>query len=208
MEKFLPAARFNALAERYDWIVESFGFSKKYRQNIIDALELPNKKIRVLDIGCGTGTLVVELKKEKSLIELYGVDPDEKILALARKKIIKNDVTIHLRQAYAQKLPFPDNHFDAAYSSLVWHHIPDHAKQDCFNEVFRVLKKGCIFVLSDFGKPKHWWLPSAAHFARFFEDGKANYEGRIPGMMGKAGFEIVKRIPCKKSIEILVGRKP
>lgn len=208
MKKFLPAARFNALAERYDFILGWIGFDKKYRRQIIDILNLPNKKIRVLDVGCGTGTVAVELKQQKSKIELYGIDPDEKILALARKKIIKNSVSVHLKQAYAQKLPFPDNHFDAAYSSLVWHHIPDHAKQECFNEVFRVLKKDGRFVLSDFGKPKYWWLPSAAHFARFFEDGKANYEGRIPAMMEKAGFEIAKRKQCKKSIEILEGRKP
>ncbi len=207
MNDFIPAARFNALAERYDFILEWIGFDKKYRQQVIDALELPNKKIRVLDVGCGTGTVAVELKQQKSKIELYGVDPDEKILALARKKIIKNNVMVHLKQAYAQKLPFPDNHFDAAYSSLVWHHIPDAAKQDCFNEVFRVLKKGGVFVLSDMGKPKHWWLPSHTHYARFFENGKANYEGKLPAMMEKAGFIIVKRKPCKNSVEILVGRK-
>lgn len=207
MEKFIPAARFNALTERFDFICELIGFDKNYRRQVLDALNLPNKKLRVLDVGCGTGTLAVELKKKKSLIELYGVDPDEKILALARKKIMKNNVTINLKQAYAQKLPFADNHFDAAYSSLVWHHIPDTAKQECFDEVFRVLKKGNVFVLSDMGKPKHWWIPSHTHYARFFEDGKANYEGRIPGMMEKAGFKIVKRKPYKNSVEILAGKK-
>ncbi|MDO8642440.1 MAG: methyltransferase domain-containing protein [Candidatus Woesearchaeota archaeon] len=208
MDKFLPAARFNALAERYDFICEWVGFDTTYRQNIIDALHLPNKKMRVLDVGCGTGTLAVELKKEKANVEVHGVDPDEKILALARKKIAKNKMEVHLNKAYAQKLPFPDRHFDAAYSSLVWHHIPDHAKQDCFDEIFRVLKKGGVFVLSDFGKPKHWWLPSYSHFARFFEEGKANYDGLMPTMMETAGFELITSKPLKNSIELLVGRKP
>ena len=185
MDKFLPAARFNALTEQFDFVCELIGFDKKYRRQVLDTLHVPDKKVRVLDVGCGTGTLAVELKKQKPLVAMYGVDPDKKILALARKKMIKNRVNVHLKQAYAQKLPFSDNYFDAAYSSLVWHHIPDAAKQDCFDEVFRVLKKGCIFVLSDMGKPKHWWLPSYTHFARFFEDGRANYDGRIPGMMEK-----------------------
>ena len=208
MDKFLPAARFNALTERFDFICELIGFDKEYRRQIVDALNLPDKKLRVLDVGCGTGTLAVELKKEKPNVDVCGVDPDKKILALARKKIIKEDVNVYLKQAYAQKLPFPNGHFNVAYSSLVWHHIPDATKQECVNEVFRVLKKGCIFVLSDMGKPKHWWLPSYTHFARFFEDGKANYEGRIPEMMEKAGFEIVKKKPWKNSVEILAGRKP
>ncbi len=214
MEKFIPAARFTALTERFDVVCALLGFNKKYREQIIGRVigALPlhdksNKKMRVLDVGCGTGTLVVELKKKKPVLEVYGIDPDAAILKLARKKMQKNNITTHLKQAFAQKLPFPAGFFDAAYSSLVWHHVPDIDKQACFDGVFRVLKKGGVFVLSDFGRPKHWWIPSFAHFARYVEYGKANYEGLLPKMMEQAGFKVMEKKRLKNSVECIVGKK-
>lgn len=87
--KFIPAARFSFLSPLFDALCAMFGFGKKYRKQIIDALNLSDKKIRVLDAGCGTGSLAVELKKNHPNIELTTFDADPKILKIAKEKATK-----------------------------------------------------------------------------------------------------------------------
>jgi len=91
-------------------------------QKILKAFKELNLKIknkRILDIGCGYGTLLSKIKEG----ELYGIDMSSKLLQHANKKIenvIKGD---------AQKLPFKDHQFDVTISSEVLEHLPDPNKQ-------------------------------------------------------------------------------
>ena len=85
---------------------------------------------RVLDIGCGTGTLVTLLKKRHFVVEITGVDPDLKALGRAKTKAARAAVSLQFDQGFADELPYHDNSFERVFSSFMFHHLeePDREK--------------------------------------------------------------------------------
>jgi len=84
--------------------------------------------------------------------ELQGVDIDENVLKIAQKKIIKNDMCVHLKKFNRTNLPYEDNYFSKILSSLVIHHISSENKLIIFDELIRVLKPGGEIFILDYGK--------------------------------------------------------
>jgi SAM-dependent methyltransferase len=89
-------------------------------------------KSRILDVGCGTGTLLAWLS-ERVPARLWGVDASEEMLAVARAKVPSG---VGLKQARAEALPFKDEWFDAVVMTLVVHHLD---RPRAFAELARVL---------------------------------------------------------------------
>lgn len=94
---------------------------------------------RVLDIGCGDGSLSINFRKYS---EVFGIDVSHKAVDLARKA----GLVAHTVDVSCEKLPFDNEYFDVVYMGDVIEHLvnPDFA----ICEVLRVLKTGCFLVLS------------------------------------------------------------
>lgn len=139
----------NLIAKKYD---EQFGdtgdFSHRYI--IYPALaeilgDVANKKI--LDLGCGTGTLSRILAKENA--EVTGIDNAKEMLKIAKGKK-KNGRTIsYIISDIRQKISFEDETFDIALQIMILHSIEDKHIQNILTETCRVLKtKGeCLIVI-------------------------------------------------------------
>ena len=98
---------------------------------------------RVLDFGCGPGTISVGLASAVEPGELHGIDVEESQIELARaaaKAGGHDNATFHVGDVTA--LPFEDDYFDAAHCHAVLMHVPD--TQAALAEVKRVLKPGGI----------------------------------------------------------------
>ncbi len=106
---------------------------------------------RVLDIGCGTGSLVVQLLKLHPEADVTGLDPDPKALARAKRKADRAGVSPTLEVGFSDDLPYPDASFDFVFSSFMFHHLTPQEQQATLAEVRRVLKPGGSFQLVDFG---------------------------------------------------------
>lgn len=101
--------------------------------------------LRVLDFGCGPGTISVGLAERIAPGELHGIDMEESQIELARAAASAgghDNLTFHVGNVNA--LPFEDNHFDVAHCHAVLMHIPD--TQAALAEIKRVLKPGGIFA--------------------------------------------------------------
>jgi ubiquinone/menaquinone biosynthesis C-methylase UbiE len=98
----------------------------------------------VLDVGCGTGELLVRLAAKYPNARLSGLDPVPEMLAVARTKLSEN---VDLRAGWANELPWPDGAFDVVVSCNMFHYItyPVAAVQ----EMERVLRPGGRFVITD-----------------------------------------------------------
>jgi len=116
----------------------------------------------ILDIGCGTGTLIVTLERQYSDVRVVGLDPDAKALERAHKKVMRAKVSVQLDHGFADELPYDKQSFDRVLSSFMFHHLDEQERERTSREVRRVLKPGSSFHLLDFvaDDTAHGFFPS------------------------------------------------
>ena len=160
---------------------------------------------RVLDLGCGTGTLVVLLKRRYPTAQIVGLDPDPKALRRAHKKVRRAGVSVQLDEGFADELPYEDGAFDRVLSSFMLHHLEEPDRENMLREVLRVLKPDGSFHLLDFAggedkAPGRWGRLIDSH-ARLEE----NSQRRILQLMKRAGFMNAEKV---KDGSMLFGLMP
>ena len=155
---------------------------------------------RVLDFGCGPGSISVGLARAVEPGELHGVDVEETQIEIAQAAAQAGghaNATFHVGDVTA--LPFEDNYFDAAHCHAVLMHIPDTGA--VLAEVKRVLKPGGIvasremFVSSSFLEPGSEEVEGAWRtFARLLQGNGGHPEMgvRLKGTFLEAGFTITR----------------
>lgn|SRR5574341_178083 len=188
---YIPALGHDALTPLYDPGMIVFP-EKRFKGGLIAQARLAPDS-RVLDIGCGTGTLALMVKRAYPQAEVTGLDGDPKILERARRKAVKTGLAVTFDHALADALPYPDGAFDRVFSTLMIHHLDTPTKSRMFAEVWRVLRPGGEFHVGDFGPPAGVWARLTAFFMRRWEQAGDNLAGRLPALIGQAGFDPVEQ---------------
>ena len=152
-KSFLPAAGHDLFLPLYDPLVSLLGGDRARRELIAQANI--NSGQRILDIGCGTGTLAVMLKRSHAGVEVVVLDPDPKALRRAKTKSMKAGLSLQLDQGFADELPYAEDSFDRVFSSFMFHHLEEKDRERTLSEVARVLKPGGSFHLLDFTGHEH-----------------------------------------------------
>jgi ubiquinone/menaquinone biosynthesis C-methylase UbiE len=189
--KVIPALGFNLVTPLYDLAMRLTMRESTFKRRLVEEMRLEESH-RVLDLGCGTATLTILIKRSHPDVEIIGLDIDPKILDIAKSKVQKAGVDIKLEQGSAFELPYPNNSFDRVVSSLVIHHLTHENKARTFREVFRVLKPGGELHAADFGKPQNVLMYLIARFFGLFEDTSEYIKGLLPQMFRETGFEQVE----------------
>ena len=99
---------------------------------------------QLLDIGCGTGTLLHHLSATHPVAQLSGVDPVAEMLAVARHRLSPATV---LREGWAEHLPFEAEQFDVVVSCNMFHYIRQPVA--ALREMRRVLRPGGQLIITD-----------------------------------------------------------
>ncbi len=189
---YLPAAGRDWLLPFYDVMTKLMG-ADRARTVLLEQAEVRPGQ-RVLDLGCGTGSLTILLKRLHPEVDAVGLDPDPKALAQARRKAARAAVSIRLDQGFGDELPYPEASFDRVLSSLMFHHIPTDEKGTTLRAVRRILKPGGEFHMLDFAGQEN----GGAHvLARLLHSGKRlkdNSESRVLSLMAEAGFADTKKV--------------
>ena len=144
---YVPGLGRGFLTPLYDVVHRVFGVGGLHQLMI--GLADPDPGMRVVDIGCGTGNLLVALGRQRSGLDLAGLDPDERALARARRRSRRARLTVDWQRGFAQELPYPDRSVDRVFSSLMLHHLDDASKDELLAEVRRVLRPNGVLVLAD-----------------------------------------------------------
>jgi ubiquinone/menaquinone biosynthesis C-methylase UbiE len=159
------------------------------RPRLVEQLNLRGNE-RVLDFGCGTGTLALMIKKACSGCAVTGVDVDPQVLGIAREKAQGRG--INLVEYDGVTLPFVDESFDRVVTSFVLHHLSSTQKAVALKEIHRVLSKGSELHVLDFGVPKSKYTKIIGSFMEYLEPVEDNLLGKIPDYLNGAGFEQVE----------------
>ncbi|MBM4102443.1 MAG: methyltransferase domain-containing protein [Planctomycetes bacterium] len=143
-------------ASIYDWLspLMTFGHEKRMGQIALELLELKGHE-KIIDIGCGTGSLTIEAGRKLSAEKggsIVGVDAAAKMIMLARKKNVEIP-QVRFDISAAEQLRYDDETFDFALSTFFFHHIDFELKKTVLNEMWRILKRGGKAVIVDIDTP-------------------------------------------------------
>ena len=184
-------------AGNYDKYVEPFNVAVR---QIALKMYPPQKDMRVLDVGCGTGTNLQLYRQAECAVS--GIDLSTAMIAVAREKL---GLEADIRLGDACKMPYPDDYFDLVTAMLTLHEMDNQIRPGVITEMARVLNPSGRILLIDFH-------PGSIHFPKgwlnkvvisFFEitAGREHYKNYrdflsnrgLPGLISEDRFVVDKK---------------
>ncbi len=187
---YIPALRFGWLTSLYDPIVAWTAREDTFKRRLLREARI-EAGFSILDLGCGTATLTILAKRKHPDSKVTGIDGDERVLAIARRKLTKAGLDVSLDLGLAGELPYPDESFDRVLSSLLFHHLTRDQKKSALIEAFRVLRTGGELHVADWGQAQNLIERTAFLSVQMLDGFKTttdNVKGRLLRMFVQAGF--------------------
>jgi SAM-dependent methyltransferase len=212
--RYIPALGYRWLTAAYDPIVRWATREQTFKAALVELIDRAHVE-RILDLGCGTGTLAILLAERFPDATIVGVDGDPDVLERAVRKRAAGHENLRFDLSRVDRLPYQDNEFDVVASSLVFHHLDRATKQVSLSESLRVLKPGGRLCLADWGKPPNALMRAAflpVQLLDGFETTRDNVAGDIPRLIAAAGFsdpeEVARFSTPSGSLAIWCSEKP
>ena len=168
------------------------------------------ERVRLLDVGCGTGRTLHQLARTHPAMRLHGVDLSPAYIRHARKRLA--DVAeLTLAVENAEALPWADATFDAVTSVYLFHELPRRARRNVLREMLRVVRPGGLVVIEDSAQ-----LADSAELggvlrgfpAEFHEPFYADYlEDDLAAALAEVGFSVESAEPHLVA-KVVVARRP
>lgn len=202
---FLPGMGKAWLMPFYDPFTRLLG-TNRYRAELIKRAGISAGQ-RVLDVGCGSGDLLVALAAAVPGAQLTGLDPDGAALGRAARKAAAAGIGLTVIRGYADRLDIADASLDHVVSSLAVHHLDDHSRTRFAAEAFRVLRPGGRITILDFGGPggDHPHGP-AGHLTAMIDtmvrkspQVRASLDDGLPELLRDGGFTDAAEIASRQS---------
>lgn len=175
---------FNNQAKVYDSTYYGKHAQKLY-DTVLDKVKNFNCK-KVLDVGCGTGTILSRLSQNENLT-LAGVDLSGEMLNIARQKLNEK---VELKIGDSEQLPWRNNSFEAIICTDSFHHYPEPEK--VLSEMVRVLGPNGYLIIGD-----PWMISPFRQISnltlKYSKDGdyKIYSKAEISKLLLKSGFNSI-----------------
>ncbi|MFA5801362.1 MAG: methyltransferase domain-containing protein [Thermoleophilia bacterium] len=205
-DEFGRAARFYDLGIRVAFHLA--GGEYAFRCRIVEMADVKAGS-DVLDVSCGTGTLVALLASCAGPDgHVVGIDLSEQMLDVARQKVRVSQAGFV--QGNAEDIPFGDSSFDRITMSLAIHEMNRRGRINALAQMRRVLRPGGLIVVADMRRPDTRLTKLGMRFVRLAEtDTLADmWEHKLVREIDEAGFFDIRRyIAGRGFFEIIVARK-
>jgi len=213
-QQFVPALRFDALTRLYDPVVAITSRERGFKRRLLEHARIKDGE-SVLDLACGTGTLAIDVKKERPKARVSALDGDAGILTSARAKAREAGVKVEFERGLSTELPYDDRSFDVVLSTLFFHHLTDEAKADSAEEIRRVLRLGGRVLIADWGRPQDPLMRVMflnVQLLDGFGNTSSNVAGKLPEFLREARLKRVSVIDRMRTplgtIEIVSAIRP
>lgn len=139
---------FDSRVDNYDIIHQQTGISWGKQIRDIVSSHIPEKKVKILDLGCGTGLELDELFKKSPNSEVVCVDLSQEML----KKLVEkyNNYNIKVINGNFLDMEFGYYTYDYVISVMALHHFFEKEKLLLYKKIYNSLKKGGLFINSDY----------------------------------------------------------
>jgi ubiquinone/menaquinone biosynthesis C-methylase UbiE len=190
---YIPALGHDFLTPLYDPLVRLTMRDTAFKRRLLEQAQVTGVQ-RVLDVGCGTGTLLALVREEVPSARVAGIDGDLQILAIAQRKA-GGPHGLPLVQAFSFALPFTTGCFDRVFSTLMLHHLTRDEKLATLREIVRVLRPNGELHVADWGPPHNRLMQALSlplrigHHSGRIQD---NLAGALPSLLRQAGLEDVR----------------
>ena len=189
---FTPALGNARLTPFYDLAIRLLTRENVWREALIKQINLSSSD-RILDVGCGTGSLAIQLKVIEPEANIIGLDPDAEVLARAKRKAEWASVYIKWQHGFltadtvAKMAPV-----SKVVSSLVFHQTSLNEKANLLSTMHNVLQPDGKLYIADYGLQRtvlmRAMFRSTVQMIDGIEDTEPNADGVLPDLILAAGF--------------------
>jgi SAM-dependent methyltransferase len=187
---------------------------RAFKRQLVDGANLSGS-LRILDFGCGTGTLTRATALAAPTAEVFGLDADPAVLEIARRNSQGQAAEVHWLLGTLQEHAPLLAPVDRILTSLVLHHLRHDEKRQILRLIRDILRPGGELHVADFGKPAGWLSAIGFLGVRLldgFDRTRDNAEGKLRELIEWAGFEDVvetgHRSTLLGTVRLLRARRP
>ena len=195
--RYVPALGRPELTGLYDLVVGLVTRERRWRRALLAALD-PRDGETIIDIGCGTGSQAIAIKRARPGARVIGVDPDPVVLTIARAKAQRAGMEIDWVQGLGDQADvlLDCEVADAVISSLVLHQCDAPVKGQILRAMGRLARPGARVLIADYGRQRGPMrlLFRVVQAVDGFERTEFNAIGALPGLMRSSGLSAVSEL--------------
>lgn len=197
-DKFTPALGQDWLTPLYDIAIAMLTREQRWRGLLVRQINAAPGD-RILDVGCGTGTLAAMIARAAPKAVIFGIDPDPAVLERARNKAAAVGVTIRFLRGFLTEDALAElRPLTKVTSSLVLHQVPLAEKKRILALMRAALGAGGELHIADYGQQRsplsRWLFRRTVQSLDGFENTQPNADGILPVLMREVGFPRVEEL--------------
>ena len=148
--------------------------------------QIGRDRIKILDIGTGTGELAMKLAKEFPASQIVGIDSSDRTIGEARKRAQKAGITnVHFTSSPPEKLKSHAPNIVVSHSAF--HHVKNKPK--LVGEIYRSLPKNGKLVIADWFKPSKEYIRDVEKLRAIYPNSAGEFDRSLREFLRDSGME-------------------